>query len=63
MRQASCSFSSSNFKLQNFYYELKLFPKIDLAANRTLNIHEALEYLEDLEVLSSDELDFEAQFV
>ena len=63
MRQASCSFSSSNFKLQNFYYELKLFPKIDLVANRTLNIHEALEYLEDLEVLSSDELDFEAQFV
>ena len=63
MRQASCSFSSSNFKLQNFYYELKLFPKMDLAANRTLNIHEALEYLEDLEVLSSDELDFEAQFV
>ena len=58
MREAWCSFSSSNFKLQNFYYELKLFPEIDLAANRTLNIHEA-----HLEVSSSDELDFEAQFV
>ena len=29
----------------------------------TLNVHEALKYLEDLEVSSSDELDFSDKFV
>ena len=34
-----------------------------MAAKRTLNVHKALEYLEDLEVSSSDESDFEDEFV
>ena len=34
-----------------------------MAAKRTLNIHEALDYLEDLEVSPSDESDFEDEFV
>ena len=50
MTGACCSFSSSNFKLQKFYYELKSFSNFDIAAKRTLNAHETLEYLEDLEV-------------
>ena len=52
MKETSCSFSSSNFKLQNFYYELKLFSNFDMASKRTSNVHEALRYLEDLEVSS-----------
>lgn len=32
MREAGCSFSSSIFKLQSFYYELKLFSNFDMAA-------------------------------
>ena len=63
MRKTSCSFSSSDFKLQNFYYELKLFSNFDIAAKRALNVHEGLEYLEDLEVSSSDESDSEDEFV
>ena len=30
-----------------------------MTAKRTLNVHDVLEYLEDLEVSSSDESDFE----
>ena len=63
MRETWCSFSSLNFKLQNFYYELKLFSNFDIAAKRALNVHEGLEYLEDLEVSSSDESDSEDEFV
>lgn len=60
MREAWCSFSFSNFKL---YYELKLFSNFDMAAKKTLNFHEVLEYLEDLKASSSGELDFEGEFV
>ena len=63
MREAGCSFSSLNFKLQNFYHELKLLSSFDISAKRTLNVHEAPEYLEDLEISSSDESDFEDEFV
>ena len=34
-----------------------------MAAKITLNVHDVLEYLEDLEVSSSDESDFEDQIV
>lgn len=34
-----------------------------MTAKRTLNVHDVLEYLEDLEVSSSDESDFEDQIV
>ena len=50
MTEACCSFRSSNFKPQKFYYELKSFSNFDIAAKRTLNAHETLEYLEYLEV-------------
>ena len=63
MREAWCSFSSSKFKLQNFYYELKLFSNFDMAAKRVLNALEPLKYLEDLKVSSSDESDFQDEFV
>ena len=59
------NFPGGNFPktLKTFYYELKLFSNFDMAAKRTLNVHEGLEYLEDLEVLSSDESDFKDEFV
>ena len=60
MREGWCSFSSSKFKLQNFYYKLKLCSNFDMAAKRVLNAHEALKYLE---VSSSDESDFQDEFV
>ena len=63
MREAWCSFNFSNLKLQNFCYELKLFLNFHMAARRTLNVHKALEYLEDLEVSSSDGSDFKDGFV
>ena len=63
MREAWCSFSSSNFKLHKFYYELKLFSNFYMATKRTLNVHKALKYLEDLEVSSSVESDFKDEFV
>ena len=34
-----------------------------MAAKRSLNVHEALKYLEDLEVQASDESDFEDEIV
>ena len=57
------SFSLSNFKLQSFYYELKLYSNFDMAIKRTLNVHKVHKYLEDLEVSSSNESDFEDEFV
>lgn len=59
MREDWCFISSSKKKI---YYKLKLFSIFDMNTKRTLNVHKALEYLEDLEVSSSDEPDFENEF-
>ena len=63
MREAWRSFSSSNFKLQSFYHELKLFSDSHMASKGTLNVQEALEYLENLKVSSSIESDCKDEFV
>ena len=53
MRETWCYFSSSNFKLQNFCHELKIFSNFDMAVKRTSNVHEALKYLDNLKASSS----------
>ena len=56
MRESRCSFISSYFKLQNPSFEIKLFSNLDMATKRIFNVHEALKYLENLEVFDESNL-------